>query len=101
MQFPPEIISTKLSKLLRRNIIFVILGNVIDVPLAQMSLLKEYPHPPDLEDGEECIKSFYNRLESNLYRFVANLYYHNTTNLCISMNCCRVKSSLCFTKLCA
>lgn len=33
MQFPPEIISTKLSILLRRNIIFVILGNVIDVTL--------------------------------------------------------------------
>ena len=34
-QFPPEIISTKLSKLLRYNIIqtLVILGNVIDVTI--------------------------------------------------------------------
>lgn len=32
-QFPPEIISTKLSKLLRYNIIqtFVVFGNVIDI----------------------------------------------------------------------
>jgi len=25
-----------------------------------MGLFKEYPHPPDLEDGEECIKSVEN-----------------------------------------
>ena len=40
-------------------------------------------------------------LNSNLNRLIANLYNNNTTSLCISMNCCLVKSGLCFTKLCA
>ena len=40
MQFPPEIISTKLSKSLHHNIIqtLVVLGNVIDVALALIAL---------------------------------------------------------------
>ena len=39
-QFPPEIISTKFSKLLRYNIIqtLVILGNVVDVAIVADSL---------------------------------------------------------------
>ncbi len=41
------------------------------------------------------------RLNPNLYRFVANLYYHYVISMLTDAYCCRVKGCLCFTKFCA